>query len=182
MSFLKKVLVGLALLSGVGACAFFVREENACVSAVPAQECKSFDTAFPLTLGGKKLSVRAAITELERQQGLTGCRGLPENSGMIFVYPDEARRGFWMRGVSVGLSVGFFDANGILLETHEMRANDLSVTLSRSERVKFVLEMPSGWFGENGVRAGTALSLRELAALVAQRGFSPEKFEILQEK
>lgn len=182
MSFLKKILVCTALLLGVGACAFFVRENAFDAFGVPARECKSFEAAFPLTLGGKKLSVRAAITELERQRGLTGCRGLPENSGMIFVYPDESRRGFWMRGVPVGLSVGFFDANGILLETHEMRANDLSVTSSRSERVKFVLEMPSGWFDENGVRAGTALSLRELAGIVGQRGFSPEKFEIRPEE
>ena len=182
MFFLKKILVGSALLVGVGVCAFFVLEESSGEPAGPARECKGFDTAFPLTLGGKKLSVRAAITELEHQQGLTGCRGLPENSGMIFVYPDEARRSFWMRGVPVRLSIGFFDANGILLETNEMRANDLSVTSSRSESVKFVLEMPSGWFGENGVRAGAALSLRDLAALVGQRGFSPEKFKILPEK
>lgn len=153
-----------------------------CGKSPDTGEHRLFSDEFPLTLGEKKLSVRAAITELERRQGLSGCRTLPENSGMLFVYPDEDRRGFWMRGVPVGLSVGFFDASGILLETREMRANDLSVTSSRSERVKFVLEMPSGWFTRNGVSAGTPLRLDELANLLRLRGFSPENFEILSGK
>lgn len=146
---------------------------------VPAQEKHAgFEAAFPVALGEKKLSLRLALTDLERRQGLTGCRGLKEDSGMIFVYPDEAPRAFWMRGVPADLSVGFFDAAGTLIETHEMRAQDLSTTRSRADNVKFALEMPPRWFGENGVAAGARLDLAALASAMRSRGFSPKKYAV----
>lgn len=151
-----------------------------CEKSVRA-EAQKFETSFPVSLGEKKLSVRVALTDLERQRGLTGCCGLPENTGMLFVYPDEDSRGFWMRGVPIGLSVGFFDAAGILLETYEMRANDVEITRSRSGNVKFVLEMPSGWFEQNGIAAGTSLRLREIADAVVRRGYPLKYFEISSE-
>lgn len=143
---------------------------------------ENFETYFPITLGTQNITVRVALTDLERQRGLTGCQSLAENSGMLFIYPNEERRGFWMRGVPMGLSIGFFDSAGTLLESREMRANDLEVTYSRSEQVKFVLEMSSGWFSEHGIRAGTPLRLSELADAVSRRGFLPKKFEIYPEK
>lgn len=137
-----------------------------------------FDAAFPVALGGNALNLRLALTDLERRQGLTGCRGLKENSGMIFVYPDEAPRAFWMRGVPADLSIGFFDAAGTLLETQEMRAQDLNTTRSRADNVKFALEMPPRWFEENGVSAGARLDLSALASAMRSRGFSPKNFAL----
>lgn len=190
MSFFKKisgrvaVLLGAsALLSlfGLGACMFFAGEKKCGGTYETSRERKSFDTEFPLKLGNVTIFVRLALTEIERQQGLTGCRGLAENSGMLFVYPDEDSRGFWMRGVPINLSIGFFDSGGHLLEKKEMRANDFSVTSSKSDQVKFVLEMPEGWFERNAIRTGTSFPPEVLAPFVAARGFLPQKFEISSE-
>ena len=139
---------------------------------------ENFETYFPITLGAQNITVRVALTDLERQRGLTGTRTLAENFGMLFIYPNEEQRGFWMRGVPMGLSIGFFDSAGTLLEVREMRANDLEVTYSQSKQVKFVLEMSSGWFSDHGIRVGTSLRLSELAHVVSMRGFSPKKFKI----
>lgn len=190
MFFFKKIsgraalLLGasaILVLFGFGACVFFAGEKKC--GDVPGilRERKSFDAAFPLKLGNATIFVRLALTEMERQQGLTGCRGLAENSGMLFVYPDADSRGFWMRGVPINLSIGFFDSSGKLLEKKKMRANDFSVTSSKSDQVKFVLEMPEGWFERNAICAGTSFSPEALAPFVAERGFSPEKFEISSE-
>ena len=181
MTYLKKILFVFVALSVLSVCAVFVSEKISS-AGTSATNAKGFETAFPLKLGDKTLSVRLALTEIERRQGLTGCRALEENSGMLFVYPDTARRGFWMRGVPINLSVGFFDANGKLLENKKMYADDFSVTYSGSEKVKFVLEMPEGWFEENSIRAGTSFSLDALSAFVAARGFAPEKFEFFSKE
>lgn len=137
------------------------------------QATADFFSEFPIALGEKTLSLRLALTDLERQRGLTGCRGLRENAGMLFVYADTNRRAFWMRGVPVNLSVGFFDADGILLETREMFAEDIETTVSRSGNVKFVLEMRENWFAENSIALGAKLDLAALADAMRSRGFLP---------
>jgi len=149
------------------------------VDGVPAGKSANFSTAFPISLGEKKLSLRLAITELERRQGLTGVR-LDSNAdaGMLFVYADSAQRAFWMRDVPADLSIGFFDANGQLLETREMSANDTGTTYSRARDVKFALEMPPHWFEKNAVPVGEKLDLHALASALQSRGFSPQKFAI----
>lgn len=179
----KKILAGTlaaaalaAVAAGVSAsrCAGFAGTETASRSAeTPAAPA---GTEFPVRLGGKTLSLRLALTELERRRGLTGCRGLLENAGMLFAYPDAKRRAFWMRGVPADLSIGFFDAAGTLLETREMQAENAASVFSRSDRVKFALEMRARWFEENGVVPGARLSPDDVAAAVEARGFPPEKF------
>ena len=43
-----------------------------------------------LTLGGVNVVVEVASTPRERATGLMGRASLPVDSGMLFVYPDEA--------------------------------------------------------------------------------------------
>lgn len=176
-SFAGTLLTAAAALAGICAAATCGCDDAGTRSR--SHEARAgFDAAFPIALDGKNLFLRLALTDLERRQGLTGCRGLEKNCGMIFVYPDAAPRGFWMRGVPADLSVGFFDAAGTLLETHEMRAQDSNTTRSRADDVKFALEMSPRWFEENGVRAGARLDLDALAAAVRSRGFSAKRFQL----
>lgn len=166
----KKILAGTLAAAALAVAASVSASRFAETPAAPA------GTEFPVRLGGKTLSLRLALTELERRRGLTGCRGLPENAGMLFAYPDAKRRAFWMRGVPADLSIGFFDAAGVLLETREMQAENAASVFSRSDRVKFALEMRARWFEENGVVPGARLSPDDVAAAVEARGFPPEKF------
>ena len=139
---------------------------------------RGFRTEFPVALGEKTLSLRLALTDLERHCGFTGARAPSGSSGMIFVYADTEQRAFWMRGVPDDLSIGFFDASGTLTEVCEMRANDTRTTRSRAKNIQFVLEMAPRWFDENGVLPGAKLDLEALARAVSARGFLPENFKI----
>ena len=170
----KKILAGTLAAAALAAALAVAASVSASRFAEPP--AAPAGTEFPVRLGGKTLSLRLARTELERRRGLTGCRGLPENAGMLFAYPDAKRRAFWMRGVPADLSIGFFDAAGVLLETREMQAENAASVFSRSDRVKFALEMRARWFEENGVAPGARLSPDDVAAAVASRGFPPEKF------
>lgn len=140
-----------------------------------------FSTSFAIRLGEKTVKIRLALTDLERLQGFTGRRSPRGDSGMIFVYADSAQRAFWMRGVPEDLSIGFFDAAGTLVETHEMRANDSLTTRSRSDAIQFALEMAPSWFDRNGIAPGAQLDLKALADAISARGFSPAKFHVRTE-
>ena len=133
----------------------------------------SAETKFEVPLDGKRLSVRLALTDPERERGLMFCEKLGENEGMIFVYSTEDSRSFWMMNVPINLSIGYFDAAGRLLETHEMSAHDLTGVRSRSDCVQYCLEMREGWFRENGVEPGAQLDLRALEKAVRARKLRP---------
>lgn len=169
----KVVIPAILLCCGLG---YFLANDSH--SSPIEKRTAGFEQDFPVHLGDNALNLRLAITDLERSQGLTGCRGLPKKSGMLFIYADSAARGFWMRGVPIGLSIGFLDASGVLLETHEMNAEDLNITRSRSDAVKFVLEMSTGWFDANGITPGTRLSLEDIADAMTARGFLPENYNL----
>ncbi len=51
-----------------------------------------------------------AQTDAEKAQGLMNRKNLCANCGMIFVYPDEQIRSFWMKDTLIPLDIYFFDA------------------------------------------------------------------------
>jgi uncharacterized membrane protein (UPF0127 family) len=50
-----------------------------------------------------------ASTEAERAKGLMFVKTLPPDRGMLFVFPDEQKRKFWMRNTYVSLDIIFLD-------------------------------------------------------------------------
>lgn len=109
-----------------------------------------------LTLSnGKEIFVEIADNDDSRMRGLQGRKSLGENHGMLFVYPSGARRAFWMKDTLIDLSIGYFDSAGTLLEIYEMKAGDENAVVSRSRDIKYVLEMPAGWYARHGISAGT---------------------------
>lgn len=132
-------------------------------------------TRFPLQFyNGKTVSVRLALTDIERSRGLMGCRKLEPNEGMIFVYPAPNTRAFWMKNVPVDLDIGFFSSAGKLLEVYTMRAYDTETLYSKSDDIQFCLEMPRGWFEKNNILPETnpTLKLESLRNAMHKRGFN----------
>lgn len=134
------------------------------------------DTRFPLSIGGRPLRVRLALTELEQAAGLMGTSSLPAGEGMVFAYRDADSRAFWMANVPYDIDLGYFDAEGKLDETLRLRANDTTPVRSRSDAIRYVVEAPAGWFAGQGLRPGAALDLNELAAGIRARGFAEKAF------
>ncbi|MDR2513087.1 MAG: DUF192 domain-containing protein [Puniceicoccales bacterium] len=146
----------------------------ACGESRPAPTGKAvagIETRFPLTLGGKTIRVQVAVTELETQKGLMGRRALAADEGMLFVFAQSQQRFFWMRGVPINISLGYFTANGRLDEVKALIAENPVEVPSRSHAIRFVLEMPEAWFEANKVRPGAVLDLAAVRAAIQARGF-----------
>jgi uncharacterized protein len=67
------------------------------------------------------LTVEVADTEERRARGLMGRESLPEDRGMVFVFFEEHRGGFWMKNTEIPLSIAFFDEHGEILKILDMR-------------------------------------------------------------
>lgn len=107
-----------------------------------------------LTIGGHKITAEVASTDSQRSQGLMHRRMLPENRGMLFVFPETALHGMWMMNTYIPLSVAFLDAKGVIINIADMEPHTRT-THSATRAAKFALETNQGWFSKRGVAAGT---------------------------
>ncbi len=83
-----------------------------------------------MTLGDKKYQLEVAADEASREHGLMERDALPADHGMIFVFPDEKPRNFWMHHTRFPLDIIFVDHRGMVVSVHTMKALDESNTSS----------------------------------------------------
>lgn len=109
-----------------------------------------------LQVGGVTVTAEIADTPALRERGLMDRDSLPENHGMLFVYPDERELSFWMRNTPLSLDIAFIDRGGVITNIETMQANDDENTFSNRPAM-FALEMEAGWFEANGVEPGARI-------------------------
>ncbi|MCL7979825.1 MAG: DUF192 domain-containing protein [marine benthic group bacterium] len=109
-----------------------------------------------VTVGGVPISVEIADTRELREVGLMNRDELPDDYGMLFVYPDERIRSFWMRNTRIPLDIAFIDRNGSIINIEQMQAQTDENTISAGP-VMYALEMNQGWFASNDVEPGDRL-------------------------
>ena len=110
------------------------------------------------------LTVEIANTMETRSHGLMYRTTLPENAGMLFVFEQEARWGFWMKNTLIPLSIGFIDSKWRLIEIRDMPiaadpANGPFPIYESSAPYRYALEVNQGFFQRKGITPGTRLEL-----------------------
>jgi uncharacterized membrane protein (UPF0127 family) len=75
------------------------------------------------------LLAKGCLFELElatapgtRERGLMERLDLPPDRGMLFAFPDEAPRRFWMKHTRVDLDIAYLDSTGQVVSTAAMHA------------------------------------------------------------
>lgn len=115
-----------------------------------------------LSVGTHKLSAEVASTDAQRSTGLMHRRMMPENRGMLFVFPEVALHSMWMMNTYLPLSVAFLDRDGVIINIADMEPHTRT-THGAVRPAKFALEMNQGWFRKRGVKAGDKMEGLEKA-------------------
>jgi uncharacterized membrane protein (UPF0127 family) len=94
-----------------------------------------------------------AATADERAEGLMYRDDVPDGTGMLFVFPDVAVRGFWMANTYVPLDLAFMDPSFNIVDIVQMQP---LVTETYDSRAPFMygLEVRQGWLAEHGIAVG----------------------------
>lgn len=121
--------------------------------AVATQEGPGRGMAW-IILGTDTVKAEVAATPEARRQGLMNREELPEGSGMLFVFPDEGMRSFWMSNTYIPLDIAFLDASSRVVDIKQMEPEDTSLTES-DRPAMFALEVIQGWFEAHGIGVGT---------------------------
>lgn len=116
-------------------------------------------TREKIKLGGKVINVEIAESEEQSQRGLMFRTGLPADEGMLFLFPSEQPRTFWMKNTFIPLTIGYFDRTQTLVDLQDMQPvkseMDSSPSTYPSARpAQFALEMTKGWYQKNGIKVG----------------------------
>ena len=115
-----------------------------------------------LTIGGNKATAEVASNDSQRSTGLMHRRILPENRGMLFIFPDVAMHGMWMMNTFVPLSVAFIDSEGRIINIEDMQPQTQN-THSAAKPAKYALEMNLGWFAKRNIKPGAKIEGLEKA-------------------
>jgi uncharacterized membrane protein (UPF0127 family) len=109
-----------------------------------------------LTVDGHAVQAEIATTYSSRQQGLMHRDRLDPDSGMLFVYKDEAVRRFWMKDTRIPLSIAFANRHGEILRIQDMTPFDTD-SITSLIPATYALEMSQGWFAEKGIGKGAKI-------------------------
>lgn len=111
---------------------------------------------YYLTVKGKTIKVEIAADEESRDRGLMFRDSLPPDSGMLFIFPEEDIRDFWMKNTQLPLSIAYITANGLILNIKDMQPLSLDSVNSEAP-AQYALEMNQGWFNKNNIKAGDTI-------------------------
>lgn len=128
---------------------------------------ESYQAQLPTTrmkIGDTTFTLEIADEPVERQIGLMRRDSMPENHGMIFVFPDERVRQFHMANTRIPLDIVFLNAGGAIVSIKQMKPyNDLA---SSDEPAKYAIELNQGTAARVGLQQGQVLTLpEEIASL-----------------
>jgi uncharacterized membrane protein (UPF0127 family) len=125
---------------------------TACASGEPSVE-----------LGGKTFRVEIADTPEKQALGLMFRDSMPDDEGMIFIFPNETPRSFWMRNTRIPLDIMYFDKDlkmvSISADTPPCRVSRCPSYPSTGPAM-YVLELNAGKASELGVGPGDKLIIR----------------------
>ena len=113
-----------------------------------------------ISIKGHTLAAELATMPEARICGLSHRVKLPENHGMLFIYPTIGLRTFWMKDTHIPLSIAFLDDSGLILSIHHMAPMQTAERYRSLQPVRYALEVNQGWFAENGIGVGDIVEMK----------------------
>jgi uncharacterized membrane protein (UPF0127 family) len=115
---------------------------------------------LPEAKGTPVIDVEIADTPATEQRGLMYRKKLGAEQGMIFVWPNESIRTFWMHNTCLPLDMLFVAKDGTVVGLLEQ----VPTLNDRPRQVRcpaaYVLEVNAGWSRRHGVKPGMKLELK----------------------
>jgi hypothetical protein len=121
-------------------------------------------------VGGERFTVAIADDDATRARGLMFVEEMPDDEGMLFIFPDERMRSFWMKNTRIPLDIIYIDRD---LEIVSISA-DTPPCRSRNRRcpsypstgpAQYVLEINGGLAAEYGIEPGDRIEVGNVPQL-----------------
>lgn len=100
------------------------------------------------------LEIEIADTDSSRNRGLMQRDGLPEDSGMWFIFDQENEQGFWMANTRMALDLIFVRSDGQIQSITKYVQPMRTETIPSNGPAQYVLEVEAGYSDTIGILEG----------------------------
>lgn len=108
-----------------------------------------------------KQLIKAEVADQEstRNAGLSGRNSLGRNSAMLFVFPQDAKHGIWMKDMNFPIDIVWLDSSKLVVYIADNVQPDSYPTIFAPDNdARYVIELPAGRAAELEIKPGTVLS------------------------
>lgn len=110
------------------------------------------------TIKGRSFHFSVATRIMDLLRGLSGVASLGEYDGMLFDFGYENSVVMTPRGLKFPIEVAFISAEGEIKEIVVLDPR-VGFTQASTDEVRFALEVPAGFFEQNGIAVGDTVAL-----------------------
>ena len=108
-----------------------------------------------------KFDIEIAEGIEETAQGLMYRNGIKENRGMLFIFPNEDYRGFYMKNTRFSLDIIFINSKKEIIHIHKnAKPYNLSSIPSKG-LAKYVFEIKAGMSNKLGIKKGDKIKYKK---------------------
>jgi len=101
-------------------------------------------------------------TPEDRQKGLSGVSALPQNEGMLFIFDEEGRYGFWMKDTLLALDIIWINNNQEIVHIEKnVRPESYPATYYSPVPARFVVEVNAFFTSTFNINVGDKVSIPE---------------------
>ncbi|OGD56527.1 hypothetical protein A2V71_02380 [Candidatus Berkelbacteria bacterium RBG_13_40_8] len=112
-------------------------------------------------INNKTIDVEVALTESQREKGLSGRTELDVNSGMLFVFPKSDIHTFWMKETKIPLDIIWIDEGKVVeIMTLDPQIDDQTPSYTPKNKANFVLEVNAGMASEDNIKVGDEVKIK----------------------
>jgi uncharacterized membrane protein (UPF0127 family) len=111
-------------------------------------------------IGETAITVEVVSSEDDMRKGLSGRDKLLNNHGMLFVFPDVAYHGIWMKDMRFSIDIIWLNEQSEIVYIERNLGPDTYPEIFRpSRQAKYVLEVNSGFVDQHFLRVGDSLEV-----------------------
>lgn len=107
------------------------------------------------------IEIEIAETEYETQTGLMYRKSMQQNRGMLFIFPNETRKSFYMKNTEFPLDIIYINS-GLKVVSIQKNTKPLDQSSIPSQvPAKYALEVNAGLSDQWGLKAGDVISFQK---------------------
>lgn len=133
-------------------------------SGVPAAEAG----VVTMRVGREEFTLEIADTPRKQQLGLMHRKSMPRDRGMLFVFPEERERSFWMKNTHIPLDIIYADTKGKVVSVKPMQPLD-EIGVTSDGPAKYAIELNQGAAARAGITKGDMLTIPSMRRRSGER-------------
>jgi uncharacterized membrane protein (UPF0127 family) len=100
------------------------------------------------------LDIEIADNDAERMRGLMDRQNLPDKAGMLFIFPNDEPRSFWMKNTFISLDIIYINSRREIVSIQKYTQPKSTYSIPSEKPAMYVLEVNAGFTDKYGINPG----------------------------